>query len=442
MRDELPQFVEGEKLILGALLLDSGIMQRVSRMVGVQDFYRESHRVIFQTITKLIERDAPVDLATVTAELRTGGRLEVAGGVDALLELSDCTPSSANVMHYAAVVKEKSVLRGLISAANRITVQCYSAEPGDYHEILRNVEEISLTAAQAQLPRSMDTGEPRSVNQVLHTAIENIEARYNGRVSPYGLTTGFKLLDQMTGGFHPGELIIIAGRPGMGKTAFGLAIALEAVKQCTTIFFSLEMSEEQVGQRLLSRKSAVNLRHLRTGQVQQNDYDRIISAAGDLSECPLWIDDTNALSPAQIRFRLRSLASRQKTIIGAVIVDYLQLIKPTKKWDSREREVASISKEMKGLAKEMKCPVVVLSQLNRDVEKRADKRPILSDLRESGSLEQDADAVIFVFRPERYSQRTEDQGKAEVIVAKQRNGPVGTIDLRWMPETATFWDLP
>lgn len=435
-----PHYEMGEKAILGSLLLDDSAIHKVSSIVSVNDFHSEQHRNIYSACLSLANRGVAIDLATLTAELKGTGSLEASGGVNVLVELIDKVPSAANVAFYCRIVKEKSVLRQLISASQAVIARCYQGENEEYEHILRDVENISLKAAHAQLGTNSNAGMPRPISALMHETLRDIEDRFTRRVSPYGVRTGFSRLDAMTGGFRPGELVIVAGRPGMGKTAFVLAVASHTSDDAPTILFSLEMDSSQNVQRLLSRGAAVNLRHIRSGQLSQSDFDRIVGSAGQLSDAAMWIDETATVTPAQIRFRVRSTANQHKIEPGLIIVDYLQLMSPTKKQGSREQDIASISREMKFLAKDLGCPVIVLSQLNRELEKRSDKRPILSDLRESGAIEQDADVVVGLYQPFHYTDKDEDKGKVEAIVLKQRNGPTGTVPLMWVPETATFWD--
>lgn len=436
-----PQFPEGERAILGGVLLDNSQFSRVRSIITADDFYLEAHRDMWRAITRLAERNIEVDYVTITSELKRMGKLEAVGGVNALTEIFDAVPSAANVMHYVTVVKEKSVLRKMLSAATTIMTRCYQ-DTGNFEEIVTEIEQLALDAVAAKLrPGAQAEGELQPFSSILKHTFDLVEARYTGKASRLGIPSGFPKLDHYTTGFHPGELIIISGRPSMGKTAFAWSVIRHAAAEnIPTAFFSIEMDGPQIGERALARDGAVHLRRIRTGDLDQPAFDKLVASAGDLSDLPIFLDASSNLSPAQIRFRIRSLALRKKVQVGLIVVDYLQLMRAPQKHDQREREVASISREMKALAKDLNCAVIILAQLNRKNEERKDKRPVLADLRESGSLEQDADIVIGLYQPFRYTNLDEDLNKAEIIILKQRNGPIGTIDLRWVPETATFWD--
>jgi len=436
-----PCFLEGERAILGGVLVDNTQFPRVKAILTTNDFYREPHRDIWQAITGLAGRNVEIDYVTLTAELKHMGKLEAVGGIEALTELFDAVPSAANVTHYAGVVKQKSVLRKILSTSTAIAARCYQ-DTASFEDIVSGIEQLALDAAAANLrPGAQADGELQRFSSVLRHTLDLVEARYTETASRFGIPSGYRKLDYYTGGFRSSELIIICGRPSMGKTSFAWSIIRHAAaKSIPVAFFSIEMDAPQIGERALARDGAMNLRRIRTADLDQAAFDKLVTVAGDLSDLPIFLDTSSAPSPAQIRFRIRSLAVREKVQVGFVVVDYLQLMSALQKHDQREREVASISRAMKALAKDLQCPVIVLSQLNRELEKRADKRPTLADLRESGAIEQDADVVIGLYRPGAYSDSEEARGRAEAIILKQRNGPVGTIDLRWTPETATFWD--
>lgn len=437
-----PRFHEGERAILGGVLLDNSQFSRVKSIITADDFYHEAHRDMWRAVVGLAERKVEIDYVTLTAELKRMGKLEAIGGVNALTEIFDAVPSAANVMHYVTVVKEKSALRKMLSAATAIVTRCYQ-DTANFEEIVTEIEQLALDAVAAKLhPGAQAEGELQPFSAVLKHTFDIVEARYTGKVSRLGIPSGFPKLDYYTTGFRAGELIVIAGRPSMGKTAFAWSVIRHAAAENIPVaFFSIEMDAPQIGERALARDGAVNLRRIRTGDLDQPAFDKLVASAGDLSDLPIFLDSSSNLSPAQIRFRIRSLALRKKVQVGLVVVDYLQLMSAPQKHDQREREVASISREMKALAKDLNCAVIVLAQLNRKNEERKDKRPMLADLRESGAVEQDADLVIGLFQPHKYTNLDEDRNKAEAIILKQRNGPVGTVDLHWTPETASFWNL-
>jgi replicative DNA helicase len=358
--------------------------------------------------------------------------------MDFLSDLQDQAPPPSQIKAYIRLMKNAYHQRRILQEARKIEDLAGNEFLSD--EDLNALEDAWQESAFAVSMNQQDRGGLKPVKAVITETFASIEARHNRTKAPYGIATGLSKLDALTTGLHPGELIIIAGRPGQGKTSFALEIATNAVRQTPTALFSLEMSAEQVGQRLLAKEARVNLRRIRAGYLEKYHFNALVSAMGDLSDYPLFVDDSATLTPAQIRFRVRNISVKSKNPIGLLIVDYLQIMSPGRRYDNREREISSLSREMKQLAKDLNCPVVLLSQLNRELEKRADKRPTLADLRESGAIEQDADVVIGLYQPFTYSNKREDHGKAQAIILKQRNGPVGSVDLLWTPETATFWN--
>ncbi|CEP68963.1 DNA helicase, DnaB type [Moorella glycerini] len=438
MADELekvpPQSLEAEQSVLGAIMLDREALLSVLEILKVEDFYREAHRLIYRAILDLNERGEAVDLLTVTEELRRQGQLEVAGGAAYLTSLTGDVPSVANAGYYARLVAEKATLRALVQAAGRITELALS-EAGEVDQILDEAERLIFEVAG---------GRRRSgfvpIKEVLLQTFEQLErlSAHKGEVT--GVPT-FHDLDRLLSGLQPSDLIICAARPGMGKTSFCLNIAQQvAVKQKLPVaIFSLEMSREQVVQRMLAAEAMVEQHRLRTGFLTEDDWARLVNAAGILGEAPIYIDDTPALSALEVRAKARRLQSESG--LGLVVVDYLQLMQAHRRVDSRQQEIALISRAMKALARELNVPVLVLSQLNRGVEQRQDKRPVMADLLESGAIEADADVIIFLYRPQYYDPDTDKKGIAEVIVAKHRNGPVGTVEMAFLPEFTKFVDL-
>jgi replicative DNA helicase len=356
-----------------------------------------------------------------------------------LSDLQDQAPPTVQINAYIRLMKNAYRQRRILQEARKLVDRAGKEFLSD--EDLHALEDAWQESAFAISINQADRGALRHVKDVMTETLAGVEARHNRTAAPNGVLTGFWILDKNTGGFRPGELIVICGRPSMGKTSFALDVSVNAVPHVPVAFFSLEMSTEQLGQRLLAKKAAVDLRQIRAGRdLHKHQFDALVDAMGDICDYPLWFDDSSTLSPSQIRFRTRQICVRYKAPIGLVVVDYLQIASPSRKYDSREREISSISREMKQLSKDLNCPVILLSQLNRELEKRSDKRPTLADLRESGAIEQDADVVIGLFQPFPYTNKDEDRGKAEAVILKQRNGPVGSIDLRWTAETATFWN--
>ncbi|MFH1116340.1 MAG: replicative DNA helicase [Pseudomonadota bacterium] len=432
-----PQFVEGERAILGGLLLDNDALPKVVATLSEDDFYREAHRNIFSTITALFNRNEPVDWLTLTSALREQGLLETVGGTPFLTELIDAVPSSANILFYTRIVKEKALLRRLISVATEISTRSYE-EQQDIDEFLNEAEELIFAIGAERLGSGFV-----HIQDLMKASFETIESLYDRKESITGVGSGFKDLDNLTAGFQRSDLIIIAGRPSMGKTSFALNVAMNAAMEYAvpTAIFSLEMGNEQIALRILCAKARVNLKSLRTGFLSPEDWGRLTLAVGNISDAPLYIDDTPSISSLEIRAKARRL--KKEKGLGLIIVDYLQLMKGSTKSDSREKEISEISRSLKALAKELSVPVVALSQLNRQVEQRPDKRPHLADLRESGAIEQDADVILFIYRDEVYNDSPDNpqKGKAEIIIGKQRNGPIGRVTAHFDAQYSTFRPL-
>lgn len=430
-----PHLIEGERAILGGLLVDNDALPKVLAVLQEDDFYRENHRHIFRAMVQLFDRGEPVDWITLTSELNGAGILDRVGGTAYLTELADAVPGAANILHYTGVIREKALLRNLITAAGEIITGCYEHE-SNIDEFIDKAEQIIFSVGQSRIEKSFVHVKP-----LVTDAIKTVENLYHKKENVTGVPSGFEDLDQFTAGFQPSDLIIVAGRPSMGKTSLALNMAAYAALESsvTTAVFSLEMSKEQIALRLLCSRAKVNLRSLRTGYLSGRDFQNLIAAAGGISEAPLFVDDTPAISTLELRAKARRL--KKEKGLGLIVVDYLQLMKASGRYDSREKEISDISRSLKALAKELNVPVLALSQLNRKVEDRPDKRPHLADLRESGAIEQDADVIIFIYRDEVYNKSEENprRGEAEIIIGKQRNGPVGVVKAHFNAGYSTFF---
>jgi replicative DNA helicase len=430
-----PQNLEAETSVLGAVLLENEALNRVLEILKEDDFYREAHRRIFSAILHLYEHSEPVDLITLSEVLKTRGDLDAVGGVEYLNSLVNGVPTAANISYYAKIIKEKAILRKLINRATEIVSQSYS-NSGDVDEFIDQAERTIFEISEDRVRPSF-----YPIKDLIKSSFKTIERLYEKRQLITGVPTGFQRLDELTSGLQPADLIIIAGRPSMGKTAFALNIAQHASVRATTpaAIFSLEMSKEQLALRMLCSEAKVDAHRLRGGFLSEADWPKLTRAAGSLSEAPLFIDDTPGLSALEMRAKARRLKIEHN--LGLVIVDYLQLMRGRASADSREQEISDISRSLKALAKELSIPVIALSQLNRRVEERGDKRPQLSDLRESGAIEQDADVILFLYRDEVYNKSEENRGKAEIIIGKQRNGPTDKVDLAFLDKYTRFENL-
>jgi replicative DNA helicase len=432
-----PQHIEAEQSILGGILIENEAINRVTEILDADDFYRDGHRKIFNALINLSERDEPADLITLTNELRKLDQLDSIGGASYLASLIDSVPTAANIQYYARIVKEKAILRKLIQTSTEIITQSYE-DRGDVEGFLDEAERSIFEISEKRVRPSF-----YPIREIVKESFATIEKLFKKKEAVTGVPSGFKELDRMTAGFQPSDLIIIAGRPSMGKTAFCLDVAEYAAidNKIPVAIFSLEMSKEQLVIRMLCSQAHVEGTRLRTGYLNESDWPKLTIAAGSLSESPIYIDDTAALSVLELRAKARRLKSDHG--LGMVIVDYLQLMKGRARVESRQQEISEISRSLKALAKELTIPVIAVSQLSRKTEERTGNRPQLSDLRESGAIEQDADLILFIYRDEVYN-RSEDnpnRGKAEVIIGKQRNGPIGKIDLAFLDKFTTFKDL-
>ena len=431
----LPQNIEAEQSVLGGILIDNEALPRVLEIIEPNDFYRDNHKKIFLAFLELFENNTPLDIITVTELLQKKGELTNIGGATYLASLVDSVPTTANITHYAKIIKEKSILRSLIAKATDIVNLGFEASE-DVAEILDKAEEAIFSITQQRIQTSY-----YSIKEIIKQTFEAIEELSSKKDSVTGIPTGFIDFDRLTAGLQPSDLIIIAGRPVMGKTSFTLNIAQHAATRAGVPvgFFSLEMSKEQLALRMLCAEARINSQKIRSGFLSERDWLRLTDAAATLSEAPIFIDDTPALSVLEIRAKARRLKSEHN--IGLIIVDYLQLMKGKGRVDTREREISEISRSLKALAKELNIPVVAVSQLNRRVEERENKRPRLADLRESGAIEQDADLIVFIYRDEVYNEDTPDKGIAEIIIGKQRSGPTGVVKLAFLDKYTRFENL-
>ncbi len=434
-----PHSIEAEQSVIGGLLLDNNAWDIVSGKIVEDDFYRFEHRTIFQSLMTLAAQSKPFDVLTLADALKNVGELDNIGGELYLFELANNTPTVANISAYADIVREKSVLRQLISVSNDIAGSAFHPEGRNVSELLDEAE-TKVFAIAEQTHR--DSG-PEAISDLLAKAVAKVDKLYHTKDAITGLSTGFTDLDSLTSGLQEADLVIVAGRPSMGKTVLGVNIAENAALQSgkPVLIFSLEMPGDAIAMRMISSLGRINQQRLRTGDLQDADWSRITSSINMLTEAPLFIDDTAGISPIELRSRARRIA-KEHGQLGLIVVDYLQLMQiPGYKGDNRTQEISEISRSLKALAKELNVPVVALSQLNRSLEQRADRRPIMSDLRESGAIEQDADIIVFIYRDEVYHEDTPDKGVAELIIAKHRNGPIGKVRLAFLGQFTKFEDL-
>jgi replicative DNA helicase len=432
-----PHNIEAEQSILSAILIENNTLPEVLEILSDQDFYREAHRKIFKAMVELFERNEPADLVTLTNLLKKRGQLGSLGGASYLAELVDTVPMAVNAAHYAKIVQEKASLRRLIEQAASITTRCFE-DKGDVEEILDFAERSIFDISENKIKPSFYV-----LGDILTDTYKAVEEAYENKVLVTGVPTGFRGLDEKTSGLQPGDLIVIAGRPSMGKTALALNIARNASLETgePAAIFSLEMSKEQLSLRMLSAEARIDSSRMRGGFLSERDLARINRAAGALYDIPIYIDDSPAISALEIRAKTRRM--KMDKGVGLVVVDYLQLMRGRASAERRDLEISEISRSLKALAKELNLPVVALSQLNRKVEDRTNKRPVLSDLRESGAIEQDADVILFIYRDEVYHKEEDNPNKgiAELILAKQRNGPIGAVKLAFLETYTRFEDL-
>lgn len=430
-----PHSIEAEQSVLGGLMLDNAAWDRVTNLVGEQSFYRQDHRLIFNAISHHIEANRPADALTVAERLKAMGKLVDAGGFDYLQSLMEGTPSAANIRQYAEIINERAILRGLAELSNTIADNCYATQGRTASQILSDAESQVLAIAQTTVRGKSDFV---SLDKSLSDVMQDLDERSKAGGKLLGVSTGFEKLDALTNGMRRGDLIILAGRPSMGKTALAINIAehVSLEQDLPALVFSMEMSGTQLAERLLSSVARIDSQKMRTGQLDGRDWDKLSPALAKLNCASIDIDETPALTVSEIRSRARRMF-RKYGKLGVIIIDYIQLM-ACPKVENRATEIGDITSGLKAMAKEFKVPVIALSQLNREVEKRVDKRPTMSDLRESGAIEQDADVIAFIYRDEVYNKNSPDAGSAEIIIAKQRNGPVDTVRLTFINNLTRF----
>lgn len=430
-----PQSIEAEMSTLGSMLIDRDAIAKVIDILEPEDYYKEAHRAIYEAICSLFEKGEPADLITVTEALREQNKLDRVGGAVYVANLANSVPTAANVEYYAKIVKDRSILRSLVKAGTAIAASAYETST-DVDVALDEAEQAIFQIAQKKSIQSYS-----DIKRVLVEAFERIEFLYSNKGGVTGVASGFADLDSITSGFHPSDLVIIAGRPGMGKTAFALNIMENAALRdsMSAAIFSLEMSKEQLAQRMLCSVAGVDGQRLRTGFLKDDDWPKLSFALGKLSEASIFVDDTPSISVMEMRAKARRIKAEHQ--LDLIVVDYLQLMVGRGKTESRQQEVSEISRSLKQLARELEVPILALSQLSRAVEQRTEKIPSLADLRESGSLEQDADVVIFLYRDDYYNFESEKKGLMDIIVAKQRNGPTGKAEVVFLKEFGRFESL-
>ena len=437
-----PNSVETEQSLIGGLMLNKMAWDKVADVVTAEDFYRNDHRLIFTAIAQLVDGGNPCDVVTISEYLDRRGELDKAGGLEYLAALANETPGAANARAYAKIVRERAMLRSLINAGNEIAGSAFGSDGRTATELVDEAERLVFDIAEKGARAGSGF---RSLKQILPEAVDRIDLLHQSDGDITGISTGYNEFDKLTAGLQGGELIIIAGRPSMGKTTLALNIAENAAigGKGPTAVFSMEMPSQQLAFRMISSLGRVDQTHLRTGRFPDEDWSRINTAVQLMSDAPLYIDDSAALSPTEIRARARRL--HREHGLGLIVIDYLQLMHVPGSKENRATEISEISRSLKALAKELNLPVIALSQLNRSVEQRTDKRPVMSDLRESGAIEQDADLIVFIYREEVYNQDTPRKGIADIAIAKQRNGPIGEFPLtfvgrytkfeNWVPDT-------
>jgi replicative DNA helicase len=436
-----PHSVEAEQSVLGGLLLDNGAWDRAGDVLGESDFYRYEHRMIFGAIVTLINATKPADVITVFEQLQTHGKADDCGGLTYLNALAQSVPSAANMRRYAEIVRERAILRKLIAASDEIATQAFNPQGRQVSQILDEAEGKIFKIGEEG---SRSNQGLKSIEGLVVQLIDRVtELHENGAEEVTGVRTGFFDLDRMTAGLQPGDLVVLAARPSMGKTAFALNIGEYVAVQegLPVVVFSMEMSASQLALRMVGSLGRIDQQRLRTGALRDEEWTRLTESVGSLSKTSMFIDETPALNPSELRARARRQA-RQCGRLGLIVVDYLQLMSgSSSNEENRATVIGEISRGLKALAKELQCPVIALSQLNRSVESRTDKRPMMSDLRESGAIEQDADVIMFIYRDDYYNKESKEPGVAEIIIGKQRNGPVGTVKLNFLKPLTRFDNL-
>lgn len=432
-----PHSVEAEQAVLGGLLLSNASWDRIGDLISDSDFYRHDHRLLWRAITKLVEDNKPADVLTVSEYLKNTGELQDVGGLSYLHQLATGTPSAANIRRYAEIVRERAIMRKLAEVGTTIADSAYSPQGREARQLLDEAETKILEIGESG---SRSSESFAKMSTVLAEVMSRLDELHRNPASVTGKATGFVDLDEMTTGMQDGDLIIIAGRPSMGKTSLALNIAENVALELKlpVLVFSMEMGGTQLATRLLGSVGKVDAQKLRTGRLDPSDWDRLGSALGKLNEAPLLIDESAALNPLELRARARR-KWREYGGLGLIVVDYIQLMQGTDSGsENRATEISEISRGLKAMAKELQVPVIALSQLNRSLEQRPNKRPVMSDLRESGAIEQDADLIIFIYRDEVYNEDSPDKGVAEIIIGKQRNGPIGTVKLTFLGKHTRF----
>ena len=433
-----PHSIEAEQSVLGGLLLDNAAWDKIADFVGPDDFYRFDHRLIFQHIVKLIGASRPADVITVFESLSSSAKAEEVGGISYLNALAQNTPSAANIRRYAEIVRDRGILRRLITVADEISGEAFHPQGKEVKQLLDQAESKIFAIAEDGARGNKGFQE---IQPLLTQVVERIDELYNreNQNDITGVPTGFVDLDRMTSGLQPGDLIIVAGRPSMGKTAFSVNIGENVAVESglPVAIFSMEMGGTQLAMRMLGSVGRLDQHRLRTGRLNDEDWPRLTHAIQKMNDAQIFIDETPALNSIELRARSRRLARTCGTL-GLIIVDYLQLMSANTSGENRATEISEISRNLKGLAKELNCPVIALSQLNRSLEQRPNKRPVMSDLRESGAIEQDADVILFIYRDEVYNPDSPDKGMAEIIIGKQRNGPIGSVRLTFMGQYTKF----
>lgn len=433
-----PHSIEAEQSVLGGLMLDNDAWPNVSERITPEDFYRRDHGKIYRAVQFLANDNKPFDVVTLAEWLESHEELESVGGMAYLAQLAENTPSAANIAAYADIVRQRAILRELVAAGTRITESAFRTEGRTPDEILDLAESLVFEIAEREARGRRGF---RPIKELLVDALDRIDQLFKRDNPITGVATGYYELDNMTSGLQKSDLIIVAGRPSMGKTAFAMNIAQHAAikEELPVAIFSMEMPSEQLAMRMMSSLGRIDQHRVRTGRLTDDDWPRLTASVGMLSEVKMFIDDTPALTPGDLRARCRRLAREHG--LGLVVIDYLQLMQVPGTKENRATEISEISRSLKALAKELDCPVIALSQLNRSLESRTDKRPVMSDLRESGAIEQDADVIMFIYRDEVYDEDTMDKGIAEILIGKQRNGPIGSRKLRFFGEYTTFENL-
>jgi len=435
-----PHSIEAEQSVLGGLMLDNNTWDTASEVLTEDHFYRHDHRMIYRVMQKLVNNQQPIDVVTLSEELDRTGELDKAGGLDYLVDLAKNTPSASNIRAYSEIVRDRALLRQMISVSQEISDSAFFTEGRASEEILNDAEQKIFQIAESR----PNQGGPEPINPLLKKAVDRIDFLFNNSDELTGVTTGFDNLNDRTAGLQPSDLVIVAARPSMGKTTFAMNLVENALMGTNkpVVVFSLEMPSDQLITRMLSSMGRIDQTKIRTGQLDEEDWPKLTTAVNMLRDKPLFIDDTSGISPNEMRTRVRRIV-REHGAISMIMIDYLQLmqIKTGKANASRAEEISEISRSLKALAKEMECPVVALSQLNRSLENRPNKRPVNSDLRESGAIEQDADVIMFIYRDEVYNEDSDDKGIAEIIIGKQRNGPIGTSKLAFIGKYSRFENL-